>query len=439
MATKFSLRGARGRRCRRAWPVLVVAAAVAGCSYVPDAINPAEWYKSSSDYIFGDDKKAAEQPDGKTRQVTADRDQPPPGSDQPFPSLSTVPERPQPATSEARRQVAEGLVADRERARYSAEVIQRQGEPVSPLRRDTAPSQPAQSAAPPPPAISSAPPPPAPPAARTSAATPAPGAAPVAPRPAAPAPQSAAASPAPAPAGGGSVEEVYRAYLNQTRPTQAAEAPPPAQPRPQAQAQAEALQLPRLPAPPMPAASPAANSVQTTVDRFDTVFVSSSGVQLGSDSGPSPAAAPTAPAPARAADNSEESIQAYLARPDRRAPGGERVATIVFENGSAQLSGRDRDILGSVAQLYKERGGKIRIVGHASHRTRTMPPVQHQMANYKVSLDRANGVTAELARHGVRRDNIILDAEADSDPIYYEVMPTGEAGNRRTEIYFVGN
>jgi hypothetical protein len=35
-------------------------------------------------------------------------------------------------------------------------------------------------------------------------------------------------------------------------------------------------------------------------------------------------------------------------------------------------------------------------------------------------------------------DNILVAAVSDAQPMYYEIMPSGDAGNRRTEIY-LGN
>jgi flagellar motor protein MotB len=38
-------------------------------------------------------------------------------------------------------------------------------------------------------------------------------------------------------------------------------------------------------------------------------------------------------------------------------------------------------------------------------------------------------------RLGVRAGDIYVGAMSDSDPIYLEAMPAGEAANRRTEIF----
>ncbi len=124
--------------------------------------------------------------------------------------------------------------------------------------------------------------------------------------------------------------------------------------------------------------------------------------------------------------------------PARAAPGGVKVATIVFGNGSASLDQRDRGILRDVRRVfdqYRSKGGKVRVIGHASSRTRNMDPVKHKMVNYRISADRADAVARELMRMGVPAQDIFVGASSDTDPIYYEFMPSGEAGNRRAEIF----
>ncbi len=116
---------------------------------------------------------------------------------------------------------------------------------------------------------------------------------------------------------------------------------------------------------------------------------------------------------------------------------GERVAVIYFGHGSTALNGQDRQVLRQVAQVQQRRGGRLRVVGHASHRTATMSPVQHRIVNLDVSMARAEQVADALASFGVSRADIQVEARADSEPVYFEYMPTGEAGNRRTEIYLV--
>jgi outer membrane protein OmpA-like peptidoglycan-associated protein len=120
------------------------------------------------------------------------------------------------------------------------------------------------------------------------------------------------------------------------------------------------------------------------------------------------------------------------------ADGGRRIAVIYFRHGSASLQGRDRKVLRDVAQIYERQGRDLRVVGHASSRTAAMDPVDHRMANFDTSLKRAQAVVDALVSMGVPRDAIQLEARGDNEPVYHEFMPTGEAGNRRAEIFLQG-
>jgi len=181
-------------------------------------------------------------------------------------------------------------------------------------------------------------------------------------------------------------------------------------------------------APPMaPAAMIAERSSQqpAATDPFETVVVSSSGVDASS----------SALAPSSASDRTLASRADNV--PDAGTARGRsiRVATIQFANGSADLDSRDRTILRNVVALQRERGGVIRVVGHASSRTANMDPVSHKLVNYEMSTERAEMVAKTLSEMGARAQDIVIVAKADADPLYYEVMPSGEAGNRRTEVF----
>jgi flagellar motor protein MotB len=115
--------------------------------------------------------------------------------------------------------------------------------------------------------------------------------------------------------------------------------------------------------------------------------------------------------------------------------GSVKVATILFDDGSTHLGYQERGILQQVADLYQRRGGTVRVIGHASSRTRNMDPDRHRKVNYGISVERASEVARELAKLGVPSEMIVVSAMADEEPVYREVMPSGEAGNRRAEIY----
>jgi outer membrane protein OmpA-like peptidoglycan-associated protein len=112
-----------------------------------------------------------------------------------------------------------------------------------------------------------------------------------------------------------------------------------------------------------------------------------------------------------------------------------QIATIQFADGSSKLDDEARQILGQVAKLQRDKGGAVRVVGHASMRTRPMEADRHSKVNERISKARAEVVARELARLGVKRDAITATGLGDSDPVFFEVMKTGEAGNRRAEIY----
>jgi flagellar motor protein MotB len=99
------------------------------------------------------------------------------------------------------------------------------------------------------------------------------------------------------------------------------------------------------------------------------------------------------------------------------------------------LTENDRAVLRDVAMLQKQSGGTLRVIGHASARTGIVDSTQHRLANLETSLNRANAVVALLVRLGVVKNKIAAEAKADSQPVFHEFMPTGEAGNRRAEIF----
>lgn len=156
-----------------------------------------------------------------------------------------------------------------------------------------------------------------------------------------------------------------------------------------------------------------------------------------------PAAADRAPAPVAGQDGvpaSEPAVSGsgqlaalpgYVPRPTRSA----QVGVINFASGSAGLSGRDLALIADVAAMYKRTGGYVRVIGHASSHTRDMDPMKRKIVNFEVSLRRAEAVAQQLIRRGVPKERVLVSAQSDSESIYYEYMPSGEAGNRRAEIY----
>ncbi len=112
-----------------------------------------------------------------------------------------------------------------------------------------------------------------------------------------------------------------------------------------------------------------------------------------------------------------------------------QAASIPFSAGSTALNSADRATLKQVVKLHHKFGGNVRVIGHSSQRTRDMDSNNHRLVNFQVSLDRATAVSMELTRLGVPAAAVIVDARSDNEPLSYEYMPAGEAENRRADIY----
>jgi outer membrane protein OmpA-like peptidoglycan-associated protein len=474
--------------------------ASAGCSSVPGAVNPVEWYRGVADWFAA--KPKAERPTSAGAPSDSDKKMEEAQS-KPSPSLATVPERPVRQSTPAERQaLTQGLVADRNTARYSDESLQPKTSSAAPgpaaPPRPAAVAVPAPSPAPPPAAVSPAtssaassavspaPPPPAPP---PVLAAPPPAAA-IAPSPppsppvVAPTPPSVAAAPSspppslPPPAASSTMPTLTSplaprsSTFPQTTLSRSVLASPPrtaAQPAAPAVAAAPAAAAPPpAVAPPQPSAAsapppptartggtaPAPTPTQparrdtgpagtASVDQVyrDQLARSASLTQLSPP--PQPALAPsltTLPRPQGALQHSARGVAAVaqpisaptaFAWPSLPLP-GQPSATIRFAEGSAKLSRGDRDTLARVAALARELGGHVRVVGHAG-RSSTGDTARRQLAEFSLSLDRANAVAGELLRQGVQAERLTIAAVGDAEPQL--VMGAGEGGNRRADVF----
>ncbi len=111
------------------------------------------------------------------------------------------------------------------------------------------------------------------------------------------------------------------------------------------------------------------------------------------------------------------------------------LGVIYFNHGSTSLSNQDLNVLRQVVALQRERGGILRVVGHASQRTGQADPRAHQAINSRLSQRRADSVARALRGFGMRPEAIVAEGRGDAELLYYEFMPSGEAGNRRVEIF----
>jgi outer membrane protein OmpA-like peptidoglycan-associated protein len=112
------------------------------------------------------------------------------------------------------------------------------------------------------------------------------------------------------------------------------------------------------------------------------------------------------------------------------------VATIYFKDDSTALDAGDTKVLKQLADWFENRGGGLRVVGHSSSRTKDMDAAKQKMRNYKLSLDRAESVGKKLQSMGVAKNKLNVAARGDSEKQFAESMPSGDAWNRRVEIYW---
>ncbi len=385
-----------GRLLRGMAIVIGSSLVISACSKMPDAINPVAWYDSAT----GSSSSSQQSSDDPDNQLQADRGKASPGADGASPNLGRVDQQ-----MAQRENMTSGLTADTQGRKY-ADSVQRQDEAAkdSLYAEDKTP-------------------------------------------PAAPQVEAQAAAPAPQP----------------TKPVTTAESPAPATPKPEepstvTQSATKTTQEPvtsvtagldstygvdpgmkerlqrslaEIQARAADQGSLLPSDLNNIGDGNGTVIISSGGVE-------------TAMAPAggglqfRNVGTGAAQYGAGQVANNGALPlpaSSTRVATILFKNGSSGLDANDRKILADVARLQRQQNATVRVIGHASQRTRNMDPSRHKQANYEVSVQRANQVASELQRLGIAPNMILTAAVGDNQPIYLEVMPSGEAGNRRTEIY----
>jgi outer membrane protein OmpA-like peptidoglycan-associated protein len=397
--------------------IAIVAIGASACSSVPHWVDPTNW--------MGDgDQSTAADSDHSSAQT---------------PDLASIPDKPAaPSTVDERKQVADTLKADRADAQYSADA----------LRGGTE---------------ASAAPPGAAPAAETEtiSASSSPAAAPT---------QTANAEPAsqPAPAAAPAAPQTTEIAAPSQDAAAAPAAPPPAA--------AEVAST--APAPAMTAASTASDDqlgFQTSkappLDPNVAHFVSRSVLdqyqQSSTDMPATSAPALTPPAPAKA-DTAQKTSQlegtsgtraretyanagatevrgiggaSYksMVTPAAYTPGqnSQPNAIVFFPRDAAVLNAKAKAQILTAAQSYQSRDGAgfVRVVGHSSSRTSDMPMARHLAVVFEHSQDFATAVAQELVKDGVPADKVLIEAVGDSQPVYYESMPQGEAGNRRAEIF----
>jgi len=318
----------------RGWLPVVAILALSGCSDI------------GLGGLFGDDAPAPQTASEQNLRDRADTEQAN-AENSDTPSLTSVPNRPAAGSTANRNRVVEGLISDRDNARYTDEAIRLQG--------STRPAAASQAAA------------------------------------------------APAPAAASTGPQIRKALPGDTTATASRPTLAPATGTGQIR-----QQLPSSGGPQIRQALPQVANAGPAPSSSQSVVVDMSALGGG---GYAP-------------------VSAQISREAQ-------VATIQFGRSSSRLDARDQQLINAVATAQRQNGGNVLVVGHASSRTQQLPKDRYEVANFQVSFARANAVAQALIRAGVSADRVTVEAVSDGQPIYSEAMPTGEAGNRRAEIYFL--
>ena len=310
--------------------VILAPIALAACSSVPDYANPVEWYKSTAEFVVGAEE-GAEGEDKLVEEAEAH-------SEGDFPALADTPDPEGRApTVEEMEAVEEGLVADKEHARYTDEVIRRNSEE----ELIVAAAPPASLAAP-------------------SGKSPAPEA------PREPATVISKPDSGPPP----NTEIQSQASPQSPPPLAVTSQKPKATPQP--------MTFAATPTP--PAAAPV-----DAVSRVKSLFAASG------------ASATITPDPNASRNLDDIAAASGIAPPPIGFNGASRPAismragVITFQTGSASLPKGATKIVQEAAKLHRERGGTVRVVGHSSSRTRELSLERHKLANFSISMDPRHG------------------------------------------------
>lgn len=139
------------------------------------------------------------------------------------------------------------------------------------------------------------------------------------------------------------------------------------------------------------------------------------------------------PAPEKVAKPFDKKLNVSELEPSRNI---EFLSTVIYHsNTKADISSRDLTALKNVASFAKQKNAIIRVVGNASSRSKDMKEIQNKIANFDLSLLRAQRVRDALIKFGVPEDMVFISAVSDTEKVAEENMPINEAVNRRTEIY----
>jgi outer membrane protein OmpA-like peptidoglycan-associated protein len=117
---------------------------------------------------------------------------------------------------------------------------------------------------------------------------------------------------------------------------------------------------------------------------------------------------------------------------------GNLEAKVYFDHGSSAIRKTDKSKIRKVASKTKKKGRdvSVTVVGHASRRVdRVKDPVRKKMINLAMAQKRANAVTKELHKAGLKPAWVQAVSRGDEEPNMSPGSMPQEAADRRVEIY----
>ncbi len=372
--------------------VLLSALLLSGCSSVPDYANPLQWYRDTASWISGTDK------DNDPEVTKGD-----------YPKLGDD-KRPQAQTSRDRKDLSNGLAADRSNAKYTQEALKREGNPTRPLNPDVAVAKAnppatvvqqapvsAADAAPPPPYQASA----APQGVNAQVAAPVPAPVAVSSAPDAPPPPPALNQQIAATqqqlqqkAPPQSVEDAYRRRLAEWNGTAPVTQVSSYTPSPAVSAPAGAYPAPQLIRP-------------------------GSGTAVASLGGAQPIHLIPPSEYRRRAQQAQGHGQSRSGFHDlnefsANSSASFEVGAVSFGEGTTELTNQGRAQLRDVVRLYKENGGVLRVFGRSASPRLDVTPSANAEANRQLAQQRADAIARELVRLGVPARKLYAGAADDA-------------------------
>jgi outer membrane protein OmpA-like peptidoglycan-associated protein len=117
-------------------------------------------------------------------------------------------------------------------------------------------------------------------------------------------------------------------------------------------------------------------------------------------------------------------------------PDALKVAVIQFPRAGANLDDGAREVLAQVAAYAQRARADVMLFGYTSLKVEIATGGSARESARNLATNRLRAVGVVLAENGVPIDRLRLVARGNLDPAWQESEATGEAGNRRVEIWF---